>query len=106
MAATLSNKVAQSCKEITLYLPATVDQAKGAIKCVHKYLSLESPLRLTAHGGFGERDGETRLSQGWKLRPVPTLRISGGGSDPLADCNLPVHQKPISEACICVLPLS
>jgi hypothetical protein len=40
---------------------------------------MESPLHLTVHGGFGERDGETRLSKGWKVRPVPTLR---GGRGP------------------------
>jgi hypothetical protein len=48
----------------------------------------ESPLRLTAHGGFGEGDGETRPSQGWKVRPVPTLRSSGGEGDLSIDCNL------------------
>lgn len=58
--------------------------------------SRESPLRLTAHGGFGEGDGETRPPQDWKVRPVPTLRISGGGSDPLADCNLPLIIKGFS----------
>jgi hypothetical protein len=35
---------------------------------------MESPLRLTAHDGFGEGDGETRLSKGRKVRPVSTLR--------------------------------
>jgi hypothetical protein len=34
---------------------------------------MESPLHRKAHGGFGEGDGETRLSKGRKVRPVPTL---------------------------------
>ena len=42
---------------------------------------MESPLRLTAHGGFGEGDGETRLSKGRKVRPVPTLRSGGGAGE-------------------------
>jgi hypothetical protein len=46
---------------------------------------MESPLRLTAHGGFGEGDGETRRSKGRKVRPVPTLRSSGGGRETPAD---------------------
>ena len=46
---------------------------------------MESPLRLTAHGGFGEGDGETRLSEGRKVRPVPTLRSGGGVGDRPAD---------------------
>jgi hypothetical protein len=49
---------------------------------------MESPLRLTAHGGFGEGDGETRLSKGRKVRPVPTLRSGGEGGDSLADHDL------------------
>ena len=52
---------------------------------------MESPLRLTAHGGFGEGDGETRLSEGRKVRPVPTLRNGGEGGDSLADHNLGAH---------------
>jgi hypothetical protein len=48
---------------------------------------MESPLRLTAHGGFGEGDGETRLSRGRKVRPVPTLPIGGGVGDRPADHN-------------------
>ncbi len=42
---------------------------------------MESPLRLTAHGGFGEGDGETRLSKGRKVRPVPTPRSGGRGRE-------------------------
>jgi hypothetical protein len=40
------------------------------------------------HGGFGEGDGETRLSEGRKVRPVPTLRSGGEGGDSLAAHNL------------------
>jgi hypothetical protein len=32
------------------------------------------PVAFTAHGGFGEGDGETHLPKGRKVRPVPTLR--------------------------------
>jgi hypothetical protein len=49
---------------------------------------MERPLRLTAHGGFGEGDGETHLSEGRKVRPVPTLRSGGGVGDRPADHNL------------------
>jgi hypothetical protein len=49
---------------------------------------MERSLRLTAHGGFGEGDGETRLSKGRKVRPVPTLRSGGEGGDSLAAHNL------------------
>jgi hypothetical protein len=34
---------------------------------------MESPLRLTAHGGFGEGNEETRPSRGGKVRFVSTL---------------------------------
>jgi hypothetical protein len=43
---------------------------------------MESPLRLTAHGGFGEGDGETRLSRGRKVCPVPTLLGGWGAAMP------------------------
>jgi hypothetical protein len=36
-------------------------------------------LHLKVHGGFGEKDGETRLSKGRKVRPVFTPR--GGRSE-------------------------
>ena len=42
---------------------------------------MESPLRLTAHGGFGEGDGETHLSKGRKVRPVPTPLGGRGASN-------------------------
>jgi hypothetical protein len=35
---------------------------------------MESPLRLTAHGGLGEGNEETRPSRGGKVRFVSTLR--------------------------------
>jgi hypothetical protein len=49
---------------------------------------MERPLRLTAHGGFGEGDGETRLSEGGKVRPVPTLQSGGRGRDSPSDYNI------------------
>ena len=54
---------------------------KGNVSEEQTRPSMESPLRLTAHGGFGEGDGETRLSKGRKVRPVPTLRSGGGGRE-------------------------
>jgi hypothetical protein len=42
---------------------------------------MESPLHLKVHGGFGEGNGETRLSKGWKVRPVPTLLGGQGASN-------------------------
>jgi hypothetical protein len=58
---------------------------------------MESPLRLTAHGGFGEGDGETRLSKGRKVRPVSTLRSGGGGREAPAYHNLYVNHQNIVE---------
>ena len=40
---------------------------------------MESPLRLTAHGGFGEGNEETRPSRGGKVRFVSTL-LGGWGA--------------------------
>jgi hypothetical protein len=48
---------------------------------------MESPLHLKVHGGFGEGNGETRLSKGWKVRPVPTPRSGSEGGDSLTDHN-------------------
>ena len=33
-------------------------------------------MRGNSHVRFGERGGETRQPQGWKVRPAPTLRLS------------------------------
>jgi hypothetical protein len=49
---------------------------------------MESPLRLTAHGGFGEGDGETRLSEGRKVRSVSTPRSGAGVGNRPSDHNL------------------
>jgi hypothetical protein len=49
---------------------------------------MESPLPLTRHGGFGEKDGETHLSKVRKVRPVFTPRSGGGVGDRPADHNL------------------
>jgi hypothetical protein len=66
---------------------------------------MESPLRLTAHGGFGEGDGETRLSKGRKVRPVPTLRSGGGGREAPADHNglESASQRPLHNLEIVIL---
>jgi hypothetical protein len=45
---------------------------------------MESPLRLTAHGGFGEGDEETRSSRDGKVRFVPTLL--GGERPEMVSC--------------------
>jgi hypothetical protein len=44
----------------------------------HRMRIEESDGNIVPHGGFGEGDGETRLSKGRKVRPAPTLR---GGRD-------------------------
>jgi len=41
------------------------------------YPILESRMRGNSHVRFGERGGETRQPQGWKVRPAPTLRSGG-----------------------------
>jgi hypothetical protein len=37
-------------------------------------------MRRKSHVRFGERDGETHLSQGRKVRPVPTLHLIIGAN--------------------------
>jgi hypothetical protein len=58
---------------------------------------MENPLRLTAHDGFGEGAGETRLSEGRKVRPVPTLRSGGGDREAPTDHN---HPRVVWQCCI------
>ena len=55
---------------------------------------MESPLRLTAQGGFGEGDGETRWPKGRKVRPIPTLRSGAGAGDRPGDHNLGGSLQP------------
>jgi hypothetical protein len=65
----------------------SLTQQSFALRRVNQAVNGE-PVAFTAHGGFGEGDGETHLPEGRNVRPVPTLRSGGEGGDSLADHNL------------------
>lgn len=54
---------------------------------------MESPLRLTAHGGFGEGNEEARPSRGGKVRFVSTLR--SGAESPSPTITYPLRRQII-----------
>ena len=62
---------------------------------------MESPLRLAAHGGFGEGDGETRQLKDRKVRPVPTLR---GEEEPARASPYPTSRKEAKGGLEGILP--